>query len=38
MLGPMELAIIGSRRVSKSSGVGGAEEKIVADEGQKGGR
>jgi hypothetical protein len=34
----MELAILGSRRVSKSSGVGRAEEKIIADEGEKGGR
>jgi hypothetical protein len=34
----MELPIIGGRRVSNTSGVGRAEEKIIAEEGQNGGR
>jgi hypothetical protein len=38
LLGPMELPIIGGRRVSNTSGVGRAEEQIIADEGQTDGR
>jgi hypothetical protein len=34
----MELPIFGGRSVSKFRGVGRAEEKIIADEGQNDGR